>query len=631
MNRILAIALCVCIWAGPGLAGYIEPDALKEQVGKGELPPLEKRLPDKPMVVDMASRGKGEGQYGGTVRMLIGGPKDIRYMSMFGYGRLVGFDEKLELKPQILDSFEVSEGRIFTFHIRPGHKWSDGTPLTAEDFRYALEDVQLNEDLTNGVISTFLLVNGKPPRFEILDPLTVRYTWDAPNPDFLPRIAAPQPLVMVMPAHYLKQFHKKYQDEAKLEELMKKNKAKKWTRLHIDKSQSYRPSNPELPMLDPWIPRTKPPAEQFIFERNPYYYKVDKEGRQLPYIDRFVLNVSSSSLIPAKVGAGESDLQATALSFNDYTFLKEAEKTHAIKVHLWQRIQGSRIALYPNLNYEDPAWRKLLQDVRLRRALSLAIDRREINMAVFFGLGRESGNTMLPESPLYSAENAVAWSKRDVDTANALLDEMGLDKRDSDDIRLLPDGRRAEIILESSGEDTVETDTLELIKDHWSDIGINLLVRSTQVDIFRSRVIGGQTMFSIWSGLDNGIATPDMNPESLAPTNHEQLQWPQWGIHYESSGDKGTQPDLPEAIELLDLYKSWRASTDTAIRADIWRKMLALYADQVFTIGIVNATLQPVVTASNIKNVPDKALFGFDPTAYFGVYGADTFWVDKGQ
>ena len=631
MNRILGMMLCCCLWASPVLAGYIEPDILQDRVGKGELPPLEKRLPDRPLVVDMASRGKSEGQYGGRVRMLIGGPKDLRYMSMFSYARLVGYNEKLELEAQLLDSFEVSEGRIFTFHIRPGHKWSDGAPVTTEDFRYALEDVQLNEDITNGIISTFLLVDGKPPKFEILDPLTVRYTWDAPNPDFLPRIAAPQPLVMVMPSHYLKQFHKKYQDEAKLNELVEQNKSKRWTRLHIDKSQSYRPTNPDLPLLDPWIPLTKPPAEQFVFERNPYYYKVDQSGRQLPYLDRFILNVSSSALIPAKVGAGESDIQATSLSFNDYTFLKEAEKTHAIKVRLWRRIQGARVALYPNLNYEDPVWRKLLQDVRLRRALSLAIDRREINMAVFFGLGEESGNTMLPESPLYSAENAVAWSKHDVATADALLDEMGLTRRASDGIRLLPDGRRAEIILESSGSDTVETDVLELIKDYWADIGVSLLVRSTQVDIFRSRIIGGQTMFGISSGLDNGIATADMNPEALAPTNHEQLQWAQWGIHYESSGERGSPPDLPEALELLDFYKQWRTATDTTVRADVWRKMLALYADQVFTIGIVNATLQPVVTASNIRNVPDKALYGFDPMSYFGAYGTDTFWVDKGQ
>ena len=276
------------------------------------------------------------------------------------------------------------------------------------------------------------MVNGKPPVFEILDQFTVRYTWDGPNPDFMPWLAAAQPLAMVMPAHYLKQFHAKYQDAEKLEALIKENKVKNWPRLHINMSRQYRPENPDLPMLDPWVNTTKPPAEQFIMERNPYFHRVDRDGRQLPYFDRFVFNVSSSQLIPAKTGAGETDLQATNIQFEDYTFLKEAEKRHGIKVHLWERTQGSRVALLPNLNYEDEKWRSVLQDTRFRRALSLAIDRREINMATFFGLGHPSADTMLPQSPLFRPEYRDAWIAHDPAQANALLDEMGLDKRDDD-------------------------------------------------------------------------------------------------------------------------------------------------------------------------------------------------------
>ena len=277
-------------------------------------------------------------------------------------------------------------------------------------------------------------------------------------------------------------------------------------------ARQYRPENPDLPTLDPWRNTTKPPAEQFVFERNPYFHRVDENGLQLPYIDQFVLNVSSSSIIPAKTGAGESDLQFTGIDFADYTFLKDAEKRYPVKVNLWKRTQGSRVALLPNLNCADEVWRPLLQDARVRRALSLAIDRREINMAVFYGLGKESADTVLPESPLFKPEYQKAWIAHDPDQANALLDEVGLTERDDDGIRFLPDGRPAQIIVESAGESTLETDVLELVTDHWSKIGISLFIRTSQRDIFRSRAIAGEIMMAIWSGIDNGVPTADMNP-----------------------------------------------------------------------------------------------------------------------
>ncbi len=627
--RFLYSLLVLILCAAPAAAGYIEPDSLKEKVAKGELPPVEQRLPKEPLRVTVTGEGKAVGQYGGTARILIGGQRNISLMTVYGYTRLVRYDDKLQLQPDLLQSFDVKDGRIFTFHLRPGLRWSDGEPVTTEDFRYTLEDVQFNEELSK-VISPYLLVNGKAPVFEIVDDQTVRYTWDAPNPDFLPQLAAPQALSLLMPSHYLKQFHKKYQSEEKLDELVKASGEKKWTGLHINKARQYRPENPDLPTLDPWRNVTKPPSEQFVFERNPYFHRVDQDGRQLPYIDRFILNVSSSSLIPAKTGAGEADLQAQNISFGDYTFLKEAEASHPIKVKLWESGRGSRVALFPNLNFEDEVWRKVMQDVRFRRALSLAIDRNEINQAKFFGLSRPSADTVLPASPLYKDEYANAYTNFDPDQANALLDEMGLDKRGPDGIRLLPDGRPAEIIVETAGEDQVETDVLQLITDHWSKVGLKLVIRTSQTDVLRSRVIAGTTMMTVASGLDNGTPTADMNPRALAPTSHEQLQWPQWGIFVESAGEKGSAADLKEAKELSDLYNQWHNAADSQARADIWQRMLALYTSQVFSIGIVNGTKQPVVISSKLRNVPEQGLFSFDPTAYFGVYGVDTFWFDKG-
>jgi peptide/nickel transport system substrate-binding protein len=337
--------------------------------------------------------------------------------------------------------------------------------------------------------------------------------------------------------------------------------------------------------------------------------------------------VVSSSLIPAKTSAGDSDLQGPYLEFEDYTFLKEAETLHSIKVRLWKRGVGSRLALMPNLNYEDDSWRLVLQDARFRRALSLAIDRSEVNSAVFYGLGTESADTVLPESPLYREKYAKASIDYDPARANALLDEMGLDKRAGDGTRLLPDGQPAEVVLEYAGESQVETDILELVTDYWNNVGIKLFVRATQRDILRSRILGGQTMMSVWTGLDNAVPTADMSPAGLAPTREDQLQWPVWGMYYESSGERGKEPDLPAVKELVALLREWKGTVGTVQREAIWHRMLTLYSENVFSIGLVNQTLQPIVTNVRLKNVPDEGVWAFDPSCYLGMYRPDTFWL----
>ena len=628
MNRRTVLGtIASALIPGALRAADLEPDYLRPQLEAKSLPELVHRLPKAPRIVNVAAMGRKPGVHGGVLRTLIGSQKDIRMMTINGYARLVGYDEKLNLQPDILESIETVEDRIFTFRIREGHKWSDGSLLTTEDFRYCLEDVWLNEELSQGGPSTALLVDGKPPRFEIVDPLAVRYSWDGPNPDFLPSLAAAQALSLVLPAAYLKQFHKKYLDQDRLAALLKEHKVKKWTLLHIRMSRTYRAENPKLPTLDPWKNTTAPPAEQFVFDRNPYFHRVDENGLQLPYIDKVILNVSSSAIIPAKTGSGESDLQALGLDFTDYTFLKDAEKRYPVKVRLWKRTQGSRVALLPNLNAADPVWRSVLRDARVRRALSLAIDREEINKAVFYGLAKVSADTVLLESPLYRPEYAQAWATHDPAQANALLDQAGLSARDDAGLRLLPDGRSAQIVIETAGEGTMEPDVLELVTDHWRKIGIGLFIRTSQREVFRSRAMGGQIMMSMWSGIDNGVPTADMNPAPLAPTRDDQLQWPLWGAYYLSHGKMGEAPDVPEAMLLVSLVDRWRKSTDLRDRTEVWASMLALYTDQVFSIGIVNATPQPILHSARLQNLPDAGLYGFDPTCYFGVYMPDTFWL----
>ena len=169
---------------------------------------------------------------------------------------------------------------------------------------------------------------------------------------------------------------------------------------------------------------TYPPSDRFIFKRNPFYHRIDQNGRQLPYIDSIAINIASSKLVPAKTGAAESDLQARYLRMDNYTFLKSAAKRNDYDVRLWKTAKGAHIALYPNLNVNDEVYRKLMRDLRFRRALSLAIHRHEINQVVYFGLVSESNNTVLEESPLYKPEYQNNSIEFDLEQAGKLLDEL---------------------------------------------------------------------------------------------------------------------------------------------------------------------------------------------------------------
>ena len=206
------------------------------------------------------------------------------------------------------------------------------------------------------------------------------------------------------------------------------------------------------------------------------------------------------------------------------------------------------------------------------------------------------------------------------------MDEIGLTKRDSSDYRLLPDGRRAEIVVETAGEDPQEVDILQLIAEDWAKIGIRLLIKPSMRESLRERAYTGQVMMTTWSGWDNGVPTPDMMPDELAPTHQDNLAWPKWGEYFETKGKSGEAPDVPEARELIDLYKRWFAATDSEQRAEIWHRMLQINAEQQFVIGIVGSVPQPVVVSNRLRNIPKEAFYGWDPGAQFGIYRPDQFW-----
>ncbi len=622
MMRILALALALL-----ATAASAEVPMLQRDVAAGTLPAVAQRLPSVPRVAGPTG-DQVSGRYGGELVTLVSRARDTRLMSVFGYARLLVFDRDLALVPDILERVTVEGERVFTFHLRPGHRWSDGQPFTAEDFRFYFEDVAQDRRLSPTGPPQQLIVAGKLARFEVLDAHTVRYSWDQPHPTFLTSLAGAAPFFPYRPAHYLKGFHERYADRAALAARVREGQARNWAQLFNRISNLYRADTPELPTLDPWVNTTRAPAERFIFVRNPYFHRVDGEGRQLPYIDRWVLEVVDPKIVPVKAGAGETHLQARHLGFDNYPFLQQAAKRNDTRVHLWTPARGNHLSLFPNLTVTDPVWRTLMRDVRFRQALSLGINRREINQVVYFGLARESQNTLQAESPLSDPAWTTAFAAYDPREANRLLDAIGLPRRGIDRQRHLPDGRPLTIVVEAPGEGAEQADVLQLIRDSWAGLGIRLLTKPLQIEGLRNRVFAGSTLMTIGSGAENGIPNAAMSPAEWAPTDQTHWQWSRWGNFVETEGQAGEAIDMEWPKRLLALYQRWLVSTDSAEQAAIWREMMTIHATELPTIGLVSSVPQPVLVSNRLRNVPARAMYNWDPGAHFGIHRPDLFWFE---
>ncbi|GFE50781.1 peptide ABC transporter substrate-binding protein [Roseobacter cerasinus] len=601
----------------------------KSEVQNGILPPVADRLPLDPLVVDLEAKGRSFGEQGGTLRTLVSRSKDVRQMVVYGYARLVGYDHDYGLYPDILRDIEVEEGRKFTLHLRKGHRWSDGHPFTSEDFRYYWEHVALNRELNPAGPPQSMFVDGVLADVSFPDAHTVVIEWPRPNPQFLPRLAQASPLYVYRPAHYLKQFHAEFTDPKTLRRTIKKARMRSWAPLHNARDNMYKFDNPDLPTLQPWMNASGTKSSRRVFVRNPYYHRIDKRGVQLPYIDVVQMTVVGGGLIAAKANAGEVDLQARGLDFPDISILKKGETDGAgYRTLLWANGAANQIAIYPNLNFADPVWRDVIRDVRFRRALSLGIDRRMINRALYFGLAKEGGMTALAKSPLFDPANLFKWSIYYPAKANALLDEMGLTERTPAGIRRLPDGRPMEFVIETAGERQEVENALAIVTDTWREIGIKLIMRPLDRDILRNRVYSGLSMAAVWYGWDNGLPQPYTPPEYLAPTHQEFFAWPKWGQYYQTGGTVGEAPDMPAAERLMELSYGWDQTEDPERRAEIWRVMLTIHAEQQFGIGILAEAPQPIVVSERLRNVPEEAKWAWDPGAHFGIHRIDEFYYE---
>ncbi len=583
---------------------YHEAPMLRVKVAAGELPPVEERLPEEPVIIEPVEE---IGQYGGTWnRAWLGmgdkwGPEKI-----LREGLMTAPVMGSTYRPNIARSWDISEGgRVYTFHLTKGIKWSDGYPFTADDIMFWYEDLILNKELTASVPG-WLTIGGEAGKLEKVDEYTIRFTFSQPYGMFLSELNA-QPIYA--PKHYMRQFHPRYVSVDKLEELTKEAGFDFWYQLFSSKgarAEAWFVTNPDHPTLGPWIVTVPPPAMQMVHERNPYYWKVDPEGNQLPYIDYIVHDtVEDSQILAFKAMAGEIDMIQRHMNLSDYTLYMENRERGDYRVFKYLQDTGSMPSIMPNLTCKDLVLRKLFQDPQFRKALSLAINRQEINEIVLHGLGEPRQASILPGGYLYSEEWEKAYAEYDPEKANAFLDEIGLTERDKEGFRLRSDGKTLTVIIEFTEVLPGASDTVPLVKEYWEAIGIKVTIKSLDRSLYMVRGDSNDLQVAIWAFPGWNVA--GANGSYIIPTVPSAYdRWgAEYGRYYATGGKAGVKPPA-DIARLQEIWDELKSTVDEKKKDQLADEVNQLHMKNIWVIGTVGGYFIPVIVKNNFRNVPER-------------------------
>jgi peptide/nickel transport system substrate-binding protein len=602
---------------------FAEAPMLAELAKSGKLPPVDKRIPEEPMVIKpLHSIGK----YGGTWRRAFTGPGDAE-----NGNRIVSTDKILfwdytgtKIMPCLAKDWKISDdGKIISITLRKGMKWSDGHPFSADDFVFWYEDIYLNRDL-QPTPDPFFTVNGKPGSLRKRDDLTIVFEFPEPNYLFIDILAGStsmgggqatqqfngRTMGAYMPAHYLKQFHPKYVAADELDKKVKAAGFDGWVSL-IKNRWDWR-LNAELPVLGPWKTVGPINTPTWVLERNPFYYAVDTQGNQLPYIDRISMGLAENlEVVNLRAIAGQYDLQERHTALAKLPVFLENRAKGNYDVRLDPALNGSDATLQTNQAYEaDPEIAKWLQTREFRRALSLGIERDQLNETFWLGVGTP-GSVAPAESMPYSPgpEWRKKWSTYDPKQANALLDKLGLTKKDAEGYRLRTDGKgriRLEL-LTAAGSFIPHTQIAEMIKEQWKKIGIAADPKEVERNLFFTRINNNEQQIAIW--LNDGSEVLYLFPRHALPVDPVEalLGYPiaRW---YASDGKQGKAPKDPQLLKALELFRG-AAGKKPPERIKIAQEIWKIMVDEQYSIGTVGqspAAMGVRVVSKRLGNIPSR-------------------------
>lgn len=465
---------------------FFEAPLLAQRVRAGSLPPVSERLPENPLVIRPLDQ---IGTYGGTLRRALTGdivqtpgPSKTMAENLMGYARPL--PDSLELG--LAESYSFSDsGKVATFKLRKGLRWSDGHPFSVDDILFYYNDVIMDNDARQGVAPPAgWIVDGKPMIFEKVDDNTLRVSATRPMGRLLHQFARE---LTAAPFHRLAHLHPKYNSLADYETFRDST------------TSAMRVIKPGIPTMSAWAPVEWIRGQRIVYERNPFYWKIDTEGNQLPYADRIVFNIiQDPQVILLKFINGELDLFGRYTRTDMFPVLKSEEQNGKFKL----RITGPNRGPTYHLNWDapNPKLREAFRDIRVRIALSHAVNREEINQIVFHGLLEPSGYSFGPLSPYFSEEAYQRYAAYDPDQSRRLLDEAGYIDRDGDGYREFKDGSIFEVTIDfvHPGGMFNGGPVSELVTDHWKDIGIKVYLNPGLRDIIVPRRYNNEFEIHYW-------------------------------------------------------------------------------------------------------------------------------------
>ena len=623
----------------------MDPPLLADQVKSGALPALDQRIPVDVLVV--ADRPDGIGDYGGELRLTSFDP--VSWVSAYDIltERCLVYSDKdgRTIVPNVLAAWEVTpDGKTYTMKLRKGMKYHTGDPITTEDVRYWWEDVMTYKDITSSPPWQFRF-GGANMEVKIIDDVTFSFTFARGFGNFPAHLTRWDGGAdhIFRPSKYLKQFHAKYTDQAKLEADAKANSFETWVQWYNAHQQPGKwggqPYSMEYPKIFAWYIKENPTQGLFLWERNPYYWKVDANGNQLPYIDNLRFEyVAATENHKVKLAQGEVDLLGQhVVTMADYPFYKDNQANGHYIVGDYISCMGDRVTLFPQHTLtEDEGLTEIVRDYRWVQALSMAIDREEINQVLFYGTAKMGQMAPMPASKYYKPEYGSAWADYDTDAANKLLDDMGL-KKGADGMRTRPDGSPLNYNIENAGirVGPVVPKFCEMIVSYWREVGIDATTKEIQESLYNERMQNGQVHVGIWHADRCTDMLLHIEPQWFIPTSNGAQGGPdaKWGQWY-NAADKSTEGliEPPEDIKtLLSTFDQMTEVVDENERVKLGQQIFDYLKDHPLEIGSVAECPAPLCFNENLRNLPPaKSYIGWD-TYGLSTYHPEAFFYEGGM